>query len=93
MAHAEHARPNYVGIWVWLVVLLAVSLAAVYLPFSQTATIIVIFAVAVVKAFLVAVNYMHLRFERRLIHAIAIVPVLLFLVMTLILLPDIAFHR
>lgn len=93
MLNAEHARPNYVAVWAWLVLLLIVSLAAVYLPFSQTATISIIFAVAFAKAALVAANYMHLRFEKRLIRAIAIVPVLLFIILTIALLPDIVYHQ
>lgn len=93
MTKVEYARPNYVAVWAWLVLLLVVSVAAVYLPLSQAATIAVIFTVAVVKAFLVAVNFMHLRFEQRLIRAIAIVPVLLFLGLILALLPDIVFNR
>lgn len=93
MTHPKQTRPNYVAVWAWLVVLLMVSLAAAYLPFPQAATISVIFTVAVVKALLVAANFMHLRFEQRLIRAIAIVPVLLFLALTLALMPDIVFNR
>ncbi len=43
------------------------------------------------KALLVAANYMHLRFEPRLIYAIAIAPIVLFLGLTLALVPDIVF--
>jgi caa(3)-type oxidase subunit IV len=93
MTDAKHLRPNYVAVWAWLVFLLIISLAAVYLPFSQTATITMIFVVAAVKAFLVAANYMHLRFEKRLIHAIAIVPVILFIILTIALMPDIVYHQ
>ena len=50
MAHAEHARPNYVAVWAWLVGLLIVSVLAVYLPFSQTTTVTIIFLIAVAKA-------------------------------------------
>jgi caa(3)-type oxidase subunit IV len=93
MSNAAHARPNYVAVWAWLVLLLVVSLAVVYLPFSQTITVSMIFIVAAVKAFLVAANYMHLRFEKRLIHAIALVPVVLFVILTIALLPDIVYNR
>ncbi|RMF57493.1 MAG: caa(3)-type oxidase subunit IV [Calditrichaeota bacterium] len=91
MAHSEsvHERPNYVAVWAWLVLLLGISLAAVFLPFSQTLTVTFIFIVAAVKAFLVAANYMELRFEKRFIWYIAIIPVLLFIIMTLTLIPDI----
>ena len=36
---------------------------------------------------------MHLKFETSLIYAIAIVPIVLVLAMTLILFPDFVFHR
>ena len=92
MADIEHARLNYVAVWAWLTLLLVVSLAAVYLPFSQAFTVTFIFVVAAVKAFLVAANYMGLRFERRFIWIVAGVPLVLFLIMTLTLVPDIAYH-
>jgi hypothetical protein len=58
MSTIPHARPNYVVVWAWLVFLLGISPAAVYLPFSQTVTVTLIFVVAAVKAFLVVVNFM-----------------------------------
>jgi caa(3)-type oxidase subunit IV len=88
-----HARPNYVAVWAWLVFLLVISLLAVYLPFSQAITVTLIFTVAVVKAFLVVANFMHLRFETRWIHAIALVPVVLFIIMTIALVPDVVYNR
>ncbi len=88
-----HPRPNYIAVWAWLVFLLVISLLAVYLPFSQTVTVSLIFTVAVVKAFLVAVHFMHLRFESRWIHAIALVPVVLFIIMVVALVPDIVYNR
>jgi|ETNmetMinimDraft_28_1059901.scaffolds.fasta_scaffold231252_2 caa(3)-type oxidase subunit IV len=92
MADIKHARPNYVAVWAWLTLLLIISLAAVYLPFSNTITVTFIFIVAAVKAFLVAANYMELRFEKRFIWVVAAVPVVLFLILTLALMPDIAYH-
>jgi cytochrome c oxidase subunit 4 len=93
MSTPTHPRPNYVAVWAWLVFLLLISLAAVYLPFSQAVTITLIFVVAAVKAFLVVVNFMHLKFEQRLVHLIAIVPVVLFIIMTVTLIPDIVYNR
>jgi cytochrome c oxidase subunit 4 len=92
MTNTAHARPNYVAVWAWLVLLLVISLVTVKLPFSQAATMGLIFVVAAVKAVLVAAYFMHLRFEGRLIRAIAIIPLLLFLGMTLTLFPDIVFN-
>lgn len=93
MSNTAHTRPNYVAVWAWLVFLLIISLAAVYLPFSQTVTVSLIFVVAAVKAFLVLVNFMHLRVEHRLVHLIAIVPVIFFIIMTIALIPDIVYNR
>jgi caa(3)-type oxidase subunit IV len=47
---------------------------------------------AAVKAVLVALNYMHLKFEQLLICAMAIVPLVIFLILWVVLYPDIALH-
>ena len=88
-----HARPSYVTIWVWLLGLLFISLAAVLLPFSQIVTTAFIFIVALVKAVLVGTYFMHLKFEEKMIRYIAIIPVLLFIGMTISLIPDIVYNR
>ncbi len=91
---ASHgARPNYVAIWGWLVALMIAGLAASLLPGARGLAVALIFATAVAKALLVALNYMHLKFEPRLIYAIAIVPVLFVLVLMVALFPDFVFHR
>ena len=87
------SHPNYVKIWVWLLVLMAVSLVATLLPGGRAVAVIVIFAAALAKALLVALNYMHLRFEPRLIYAIALIPVLFVLVLAVALFPDFVFPR
>ena len=61
-----YAHPNYVKIWIWLLVLLALSVAGPMLEIP-TLTIITAFGIAVVKAFLVAANFMHLKFEKKII--------------------------
>jgi caa(3)-type oxidase subunit IV len=66
------------------------SVAVSSLPFSKSATVFVIFAIAGVKAVLVALNFMHLKFERLLIYSLAIVPLVLFFILTAVLFPDIA---
>jgi len=88
----ERGHPNYVAVWFWLVGLMVTSVAISQLPFSKSATDVVIFAIAGVKAVLVALNFMHLRFERLLIYSLAIVPLLLFFILTAVLFPDIASH-
>lgn len=87
------AHPNYVAIWVWLVALVAASLAATLLPGGRVVAVTFIFVAAIVKALLVALNYMHLRFEPRLIYAIALVPVVFAFILAVALFPDFVFHR
>lgn len=93
MATGERVHPNYVAVWGWLVGLLIVGVLSATLPFPKAASLVIIFGAALAKALLVAANYMHLRFEPRLIYAIAITPIVLFLVLTLALVPDIVFGR
>lgn len=89
MADTAHPRTNYFTIYLWLIGLLSVSVAAVHLPFSTGMTVTIIFLIAIAKAVIVAAYFMHMRFEKWLIHSIAIIPVILFIIMTLTLIPDI----
>lgn len=93
MSAETHSHSHYVRIWAWLIGLLILGLGVALLPFGKAMAIFLIFAVAVVKAALVVKNYMHLTSESLLIHAIAIVPVILLICMALALVPDIVFNR
>ena len=84
----DKAHPNYVAIWVWLLALMGIGLAASAIPGARVIAVTVIFATATAKALLVALNFMHLRFEPWIIYAIAIVPVLLVFGLMLVLFPD-----
>lgn len=86
-AHNRH----YLTIWFWLMALLLLSVAAAsVLPRVQA--VVLIFAVAVVKAFLVARHYMHLKNERFIIYAMALVPLIFVLLFLLGLVPDFVYH-
>lgn len=90
---SETAHPNYVAIWVWLVVLMVGGVLASTLPLGKSTVVLLIFAIAAAKASLVALYYMHLKFERGLIRAMAIVPVVLVVVLTFLLFPDFVLHH
>ena len=70
--HAEHAEqhhPNYVRIWAILVVLLLISVAGPEIGSRtglQVITLVTAFGIALVKAWLVIKNFMHLNIEKRL---------------------------
>jgi caa(3)-type oxidase subunit IV len=55
-------HPNYVALWGILVAALVISvlLGEMHIP---VLTVVLIFSVAVAKAYLVAAYYMHLRYE------------------------------
>lgn len=55
---------KYLLIWVWLIALLAAGTFISTLPISKTAIVLLILFVSLIKAFLVALFYMHLKFER-----------------------------
>jgi len=60
----EHAHPNYVKIYWILLALLLVSMAGPELE-VQWVTLVTAFGVALVKAYLVVKNFMHLNIEKR----------------------------
>ncbi len=62
--HADHHEVNYVRIWQILLGLLVVSIAGPFLEI-QVVTLITAFGIAIVKAYLVAKNFMHLNIEPR----------------------------
>ena len=69
---------KYLLIWVWLIALLAAGTFISSLPISKTAIVLLILAVSLVKTGLVALFYMHLKFERLVpIWVVALFPFLL----------------
>jgi caa(3)-type oxidase subunit IV len=78
-------------IWYWLMALVIVSVgASIVLPKAEA--LMLIFSVAVIKALLVARNYMHLKHEKALIYAIALVPLAFVIIFLCGLFPDFVYH-
>jgi caa(3)-type oxidase subunit IV len=78
-------------IWYWLMALVVVSVgASAVLPKAEA--LMLIFAVAIIKALLVARNYMHLKHEKALIYALALVPLAFVIIFLLGLFPDFVYH-
>jgi cytochrome c oxidase subunit 4 len=86
---AAHKHPNYMGVFWWLLALTIIELAVIYLPLSKLAIGALLVALAVGKAALVALYFMHLKFERLTLGWIALSPFILCLFLILMLLPDI----
>ena len=86
---AVHKQPNYMGVFWWLLALTIIELGVIYLPMSKMAIAIMLIVLAVTKAVLVALYFMHLKFERITLGWIALSPFILCVFLILMLLPDI----
>ena len=74
MEKAKHAHPNYIAIFIFLGVLTAVELGVAFLPWPKTVLILLLVFLAIWKAVLVALYYMHLRYEPTRLRLLAIAP-------------------
>lgn len=72
VAHRRH--PNYIGVFIGLAVLTAVELGVAFLPWSKLTIIGLLVFLAVWKALMVALYFMHLRFESNRLRILAIAP-------------------
>ncbi|HET9918041.1 MAG TPA: cytochrome C oxidase subunit IV family protein [Candidatus Binatia bacterium] len=78
-------------IWYWLMALVILSVGASFvLPKAEA--LMLIFAVALIKALLVARNYMHLKHEKAIIYAIALVPLAFVIIFLIGVFPDFVYH-
>jgi cytochrome c oxidase subunit 4 len=84
-----HKHPNYVLIWVYLAVLTAVEVGVAFVShFSKTTLLIILLFLAVWKALLVALYFMHLKFERWNLRVVAIIPIPLALILIILVLQE-----
>lgn len=89
----ERHHPNYLAVWVWLALLMLASVLSSYLPTSAMIIISIILVLSLIKALLVALYYMHLRFERRLLLIVIVAPLVLAGILIIGNLPDSAQAR
>ncbi len=82
---------HYLIIWFWLMALVVVSVAAASL-LPKLQAMVLIFTVAIVKALMVARNYMHLKNEKALFYALALVPLAFIIIFLFGLFPDFVYH-
>ncbi|MEX1181724.1 MAG: cytochrome C oxidase subunit IV family protein [Gemmatimonadota bacterium] len=87
-APAAHPHPNYIGIWVILFVLTLVEVGVAFLGLSRTLTILSLILLAVWKALLVALYYMHLRYEPRRLRLLVLSPLPLAVILVVAVLTE-----
>ena len=85
-----HHHVNYFAIFGTLVVLTIVTVAVAFVHVeNELIKVLIALAIASVKAGCVALFFMHLKFEGKLIYLILIVPLLLCILLVCALIPDI----
>jgi caa(3)-type oxidase subunit IV len=91
-AGGTHAHPSYMAIFWWLLALTIVEVGVGVMSVDAGAAHILkvsaLVLLALVKAALVAMYFMHLRFEKRTLALIAGTPLVLCVLLMLLLLPD-----
>ncbi len=92
MTAIAHKQPNYIGVFWWLLVLTVLEIAVIYTPLAKMAIAILLVSMAISKATLVALYFMHLKFERATLALVALSPFLLCLFLIFMLTPDIFPH-
>jgi cytochrome c oxidase subunit 4 len=85
---AEHKHPNYMAIFWYLAILTVVEIAVVFLPFGKVINGTLLCGLALGKAALVAMYFMHLKFETRTLGLIAITPLTIATLLAFVILPD-----
>ena len=88
MTVAHREEPNYIGVFWWLLALTILEIGVIYAPFAKTMIAILLIGLALTKATLVALYYMHLKFEQRTLGLIAVIPLVLCVFLIFMLTPD-----
>jgi len=84
-----HATPNYYLIWLVLFVLTLAEVGVAFIShLPKTLLIVILCAMAVWKALLVAMYYMHLKFEPRKLWILAAAPLPLAVILVMIVLSE-----
>jgi len=68
-------KKTYIKNAIWLAILTVVELGIINLPIPKSAQVILLMAFAVTKIMLVALVYMHLRYETKFLRRLLLVPI------------------
>ena len=73
-AAGEHKAPNYMLIWLYLFILTAAEVGVAFLPISKALVVTALLIMAFWKALLVALYYMHMKWEPTRLRIVALAP-------------------
>lgn len=83
---------TYIAIYGWLIALTVLEVGVVLAGWPRGAIAVFLVATALAKALLIALYFMHLKFDRRWVWLLPGIPVAIGIVFVLALFPDIVFH-
>ena len=90
----SHSRARqYLTIFFILFVLTAIEVGVAYLRGHKTEVIVVLFALALVKAACVALFFMHLKWETKVLKATVVIPLMLPVLYAFVLITEAAWRR
>lgn len=84
----EHAHPPYMMIWGILAALMFAKVGVSLVEMARWVSVTIVVAISLVSALLVALYYMHLRFEPKKLWVLAFVPIPLIIVLILFVIQD-----
>ncbi len=90
MASTEtaHKQPNYAAVFWSLLILTIFEIIVANSHFPKFAAVLLLVVLAIIKASLVALFYMHLKFEKYIIYIIVLFPLFLAVILTVMVLSD-----
>ncbi|MCM8794363.1 MAG: cytochrome C oxidase subunit IV family protein [Candidatus Omnitrophica bacterium] len=89
---AHSSSKTYLAIYGWLMVLTILEVGIVLLGWPRAAIVIFLIGTALAKAMLIALFFMHLKFDRPAVWALPGIPVVLAVIFVATLFPDLVFH-
>ncbi len=89
MSDSHSQSPSYMTIFWYLAILTAAEVGVTFMPLAPVPMGALLVGMALGKACLVALYFMHLKFERTTLSLIAVTPMLICVFLTVMLYPDI----
>jgi cytochrome c oxidase subunit 4 len=86
--HQDHPEPNYLAVIIVLTVFTILEIAVTFAPMPKLLIGIALVGMALTKAIMVALFFMHLKFEKWALALIAATPLVLCGLLMFALLPD-----
>jgi cytochrome c oxidase subunit 4 len=92
LQETEHKHPNYMAVFGALVVLTGIEVAIAQVNMPRTAMVLLLLALALVKAGLVAQYFMHLKYDSKFLSLIAYSPLIVASILMAVLAAEWAFQ-